>query len=135
MSSGRRSDAISTRREKQLGDADSRDPTDALAPASCDICGGPRTRFERQRLIWDAGPGDQLILAELCRDCATRPDALLEAYGVRSHGALKITRADVVSVPESPPARAIGGVVVRGLLYVLIALAAFVLVTALTSHG
>jgi len=127
--------AILNRREKQLADSESRAPTDALLAAACDICGGARTRSERQRLIWAATPDDELILAELCRNCATRPEVVLETYGARSHGALWITPANVVSVRESAPARAIGGVVLRGLIYVLVALAAFVVVTAVTSHG
>jgi hypothetical protein len=129
------SDAISTRREKQLGDSESRNPTEPVAPSTCDICGAARTRSERQRLVWDAGPGTELVLAELCRDCAARPNDLLETYGARSHGALRVTAADLVSERETPRARAIGGIVLRGLVYVLVAIAAFVLITAVTSRG
>jgi hypothetical protein len=121
MSSGKRSDASSTRGEK-------------LAPAACDLCGGVRNRSERTRLIWDAGSGDELVLAELCRQCAAHPEAVLEAYGARSHGALRVTRAEAPPEREAAPAHAIRGVVLRGLLYVLLALAAFVVVTAITSH-
>jgi hypothetical protein len=129
------SDAISTRHEKQLGDSDSRNPTEPVAPSACDICGAARTRSERQRLVWDTGSGTELILAELCRHCATRPEALLETYGARSRGALRVTRADLVSEPETAPARAISGIVLRGIVYVLVALAAFVVVTTLTARG
>jgi hypothetical protein len=130
------SDAISTRHEKQLGDSDSRNPTEPVAPSACDICGAARTRSERQRLVWDTGSGTELILAELCRHCATRPEALLETYGAHSHGALRvITRADLVSERETAPARAISGIVLRGIVYVLVALAAFVVVTTLTARG
>ena len=80
-------------------------------------------------MIWDAGYGNELVLAELCRDCAAEPEALLETYDARSHGALRVIRGDLVSEREAAPARPIPGVVLRGLLYVLLALAAFVVVT------
>ena len=115
MSSGRRSHAISARGEK-------------LA-AVCDLCGGARIRSERTRLIWDAGSGNELVLAELCRDCAAEPEAVLATYGAHSHGALRVIRADKLPEREAAPAHAIRGMVLRGLLYVLLALAAFVVVT------
>src|SRR5262245_11983832 len=121
MSSGRHSDAGSTRGEKH-------------APAACDLCGGPRIRSERTRLIWDAGSGDELVLAELCCECAANPEAVLEAYGAHSHGALRVTRAETIPEREVAPAQVVRGRVLRGFLYALLAVAAFVLVTAITSH-
>ncbi|HET7856241.1 MAG TPA: hypothetical protein VFL41_07270 [Gaiellaceae bacterium] len=87
---------------------------------------------ERNRLVWDSGPGGELVLAELCRDCAGNPDRLVETYGGHGHSAIRVTRAG--SAPETT-ARAMRGIVLRSLLYFLVALAAFVVVTTVASRG
>jgi hypothetical protein len=86
-------------------------------------------------LVWDSGLGIDLVLAELCRDCAGQPDRLIEIYGGRGHGALRVTRADAASERETAPGHTIRGIALRSLVYVLVALAAFVVVTMLTSRS
>lgn len=108
------------------------DPVAPVARDTCDLCGGARERSERHRLVWDAGLGAELVLAELCRRCADRPDPLLEAYGGRGRDALKVTHVDAAR--EAQPRHTMVGIILRGLVYVLVALAAFVVVTSVTSH-
>jgi hypothetical protein len=72
------------------------------------------------------------VLAELCSRCAERPEPLIEAYGGRGHDALKVT--PVQAAREAQRRHTIGGIILRGLVYVLVALAAFVVVTSVTSH-
>ena len=127
--------AISTRTEKPFGNVDSRDPAHTAASESCDLCGAARARSERGRLVWDSGLGNELVLADLCRRCAGAPDELLEIYGTRSHGALRVTPADPVSGRDAAAGHSIRGVVLRGLAYVVVALAAFVVITIVTSRG
>jgi hypothetical protein len=70
----------------------------------------------------------------LCIRCAGQADRLLETYGGRGRDAMRVTQADAVSELERSPAHRVGGSLVRGVLYVLIALATFVVVTFVTSH-
>jgi hypothetical protein len=97
------------------------------------MCGGARERSERQRLVWDAGLGNELVLAELCRRCADEPDRLIKLYGARGQDALKVTTR-VLAGREAQSPHPMRGIILRGLLYVLLALAAFVVVTSVTSH-
>jgi hypothetical protein len=96
------------------------------------MCGGARERSERHRLVWDAGLGAELVLAELCGRCAGRPGRLLEVYGGRGHDALKITSTRVHAARAAKPQHTTRGIILRGLVYVLVALAAFVVVTSVT---
>jgi hypothetical protein len=98
------------------------------------MCGGARERSERHRLVWDAGLGTELVLAELCSRCAERPGRLLEVYGGRGHDALRVTSVRVHAAREAQPRHTTRGVILRALVYVLVALAAFVVVTSVTSH-
>jgi hypothetical protein len=84
--------------------------------------------------VWDAGLGTELVLAELCGRCAERPDRLLEVYGRRGHDALRVTSTRVHAARKAQPRHTTRGIVLRGLVYVLVALAAFVVVTSITSH-
>ncbi len=121
--------------EFSFGGSGSRDPAEPVASDTCDICGAPRTRSERRRIVWDAGRGVELVLADLCRDCAEQPDRLLEIYGGRDQEALRVTHADAVSARETAPRHRVRGFVLRGLVYILVALAAFVVVTIVASRG
>ena len=115
---------------------DSRDPAVSAASADfCDMCGAARARSERRRLVWDTGLGIEVVLAELCRQCAGQPDRLLEMYGGRGHDAMRITQGDPVPAREPAPRHTMRGLVIRGFFYLLVALAAFVVVTTLTSRG
>jgi hypothetical protein len=107
----------------------------AVSGAVCDLCGAPRARGERRRLVWDSGLGGELVLADLCGSCAAEIDRLLVLYGGHGRSAMRITQADAVSEPERAPAWKVGGIAVRGLLFLLIALASFLVVTFVTARG
>jgi hypothetical protein len=57
---------------------------------------------------------------------------LLEAYGGRGRDSLKVTHVHVAR--ETEPRHRMVGIILRGLLYILVAIAAFVVVTSVTSH-
>jgi hypothetical protein len=107
----------------------------AVSAAVCDVCAAPRPRGERRRLVWDSGLGGDLVLADLCGRCAAEVDRLLELYGGHGRNAIRLTQADAVSVRERAPVRKVGGIAVRGLFYLLIALASFLVVTFVTARG
>jgi hypothetical protein len=102
---------------------------------ACDFCGVARAGDARLRLVWDSGLGGDLVLAELCERCAGQGDRLLEEYGGRGRPAMRLTRASPISAPETTLVQGVGGTIVRGLVYVLIGLAAFVVFTFVTSRG
>lgn len=99
------------------------------------MCGAPRARGERRRLVWDSGVGGELVLADVCGRCAGQADRLLEMYGGHGRNAMRLTQEATVSTRETRPAQRVGGIVVRGLLYLLIALASFFVFTFVTSRG
>jgi hypothetical protein len=102
--------------------------------AACDFCRRPRVSEERHRLVWASTPSNELVLAELCGPCAARSDQLIEMYG--GHGRNAISLMQPLGVPRSTvPAHRAFGFVGRGLLYLLIALAFFVVVTLITSRA
>jgi hypothetical protein len=107
----------------------------AVSAAVCDVCGAPRARGERRRLVWDSGLGGDLVLADLCGRCAAEVDRILELHGGYGRNAIRLTQADALSVRERAPVRKVGGIAVRGLLYLLIALASFLVVTFVTARG
>jgi hypothetical protein len=107
----------------------------AVSGAVCDVCGAPRARGERRRLVWDSGLDGDLVLADLCGRCAAEVDRLLERYGGHGRNAMRLTQADAVAAPERAPVRKVGGIAVRGLVYLLIALASFLVVTFITARG
>jgi hypothetical protein len=107
----------------------------AAKAAACDVCGAPRARGERRRLVWDSGVGGDLVVADLCARCAAESDRLLELYGGRGRDAVTVTQQGPVSAADWASMRRVGGVVVRGLVYVLIALAAFAVVTLITARN
>jgi hypothetical protein len=108
-----------------------REPVAPVARYTCDMGGGARDGSQRHRLVWDTGLGTELVLAELCSRCAGRPGPLLEVYGGRGHAALRVTH---VHAARAAQPHAMRGIILRGLVYALIALAAFVLVTSITSR-
>jgi hypothetical protein len=123
-------DQVRSARLGREGDANHRQSSTCLV---CDVCGSARPRDERHRLVWERDPGTRLVLAELCRGCAAGADPLLQLYGGRGREAIRL----VAEIRVSPPARKapprVFGYAARGIVYVLIAMAAFVLVTLATS--
>src|SRR5262245_34491902 len=118
------------RREADAG-ADDRSTPDRLV---CDVCGRARTRDERHRLVWEFDPATTLVLAELCRSCAAVYDPFLELYGGRGRDAIRLVQ-EVRAAPPKTAQRRVLGVTTRGILYLLIAVASFLLVTLVTSRG
>jgi hypothetical protein len=101
------------------------------ASATCDFCGAPRANRERQRLVWDSGRDGELVLAELCARCARRADELVALFGGRGREAMRLSQHVAASPVEPTPVRRVGGVVGRGVVYVLVAVVAFLVVTFL----
>jgi hypothetical protein len=120
--------------DRRTGLYDDRQPT-STRPA-CDVCGAWCARAERHRLVWERDEATQLVLAELCPKCATSDDALAELFGDHSRRDLRLMHETRVS---RPPRTTMASHAVtypaRGALYLLIALAAFLLVTLVTSVG
>ena len=75
------------------------------------------------------------MLAELCARCASESEQLVAIYGGRNRDAIWLTRVDSVSTVEPAVVRRVGGIFVRGLVYVLIAVAAFFVVTFVTARS
>jgi hypothetical protein len=105
---------------------------EAVAGAACDVCGAALTRGERCRIVWDTGLGGDVVLADLCRRCAADGDRLLEAYGGYGRSAMRLTQP--VAAPQTGLVQRVSAMVVRGVLYALIALAVFFVVTFVTSR-
>jgi hypothetical protein len=101
---------------------------------ACDVCGAARARGERRRLVWDSGLDGALVLADLCGRCAGQSDRLLEIYGGYGRHAVRFMQSEPVSVRPMATLQQLGGNVVRGLIYVLIAVAAFVVYTFVTAR-
>lgn len=113
--------------------ADSRPATTRLA---CDVCGGRRRRYERHRLVWEPGRDTRLVLADLCGGCATLDDPLLDLYGGSGREAIRLVQEIRPSPPRQPRVRPrVVGLAARAGVYLLIAIAAFFLVTLVTSVG
>jgi len=102
---------------------------------ACDVCGCARSRNERRRLVWESDPATRLVLAELCHDCATRANPLLELYGGRGRDAIRLVQEIRASSPPRTVQPRVLGYTARGMLYLLIAVASFLLVTLVTSRG
>jgi hypothetical protein len=75
------------------------------------------------------------VLAELCARCASESEQLFAIYGGRDRDAIRLTQDGSVSAVEPEVVRRVGGIVVRGVVYVLIAVAAFVVVTLVTARS
>jgi hypothetical protein len=124
--------AVPARPGSQPGGADSRQT--AKRPV-CDFCGSPRARDEHHRLVWESTFATELVLAELCSRCAAQADRLLEMHGGRGRDAISLARpARGSALPTTPRQRAFG-FLARGLLYLLVALAFFFIVTLITSRA
>jgi len=123
-------DANATRTGRQSGGSASRE---AARRVVCDFCGAARARSERQWVVWDTGLGTELVLAELCDRCAADADRLLDMYGGRGRNALRLAPERRVLARQTARARTLGASVVRGVLYLLVGLALFVVVTLITS--
>jgi hypothetical protein len=105
-----------------------------MAAPGCDFCGAAYAKKQRRRLLWETEGGDELVLADLCARCASYADRLLEAYGGRGRVSMRVTGpATADAIPVALVRRA-SGVLVRGMVYVLIALVTFFVVTLIISR-
>jgi hypothetical protein len=118
-------DANTTRSRKRAGGSGVR----AGALIACDLCGSPHSPFERQRVVWNSGPETELVLADLCSRCAADADRLLDLYGGHGRNAIRLTRGRRVAAFHATRAARLA----HALVYLLVALAAFVLVTLISS--
>jgi hypothetical protein len=112
-------------------------PTDAgsvriTRSARCDFCGSAGLRGERHRFVWGSPVATELVLAELCNHCASHADGLLKLYGGHGRHAIRLVQEARSKQPTVPRHR-VSGAIARGLLYLLIALAAFLIVTLISS--
>jgi hypothetical protein len=71
----------------------------------------------------------------LCRDCATRADPLLELYGGRGREAIGLVQEIRASSRARTAHPRVLGYTARGMVYLLIAVVSFFLVTLITSRG
>jgi hypothetical protein len=84
--------------------------------------------------MWETEGGDELVLADLCARCASDADRLLEVYGGRGRASMRITGPAAADAIPLALARRASGMLVRGAVYILIALATFFVVTLITSR-
>ncbi len=105
------------------------------ATPACDFCGAACARSKRRRLMWETEDGDELILADLCARCAAHADRLLDVYGGRGRASMRLTGPGTAEAIPVAFVRRASGALVRAVVYVLIALAVFFLVTLITSRG
>jgi hypothetical protein len=105
------------------------EPRRPSAHPACDFCRGALGREERHRLVWESPFPAELVLADLCSRCATSAETLLELYGGRGRESIAL----VQEVRPSARAHRVVGFLARGALYLLIALAFFLIVTLISS--
>jgi hypothetical protein len=102
----------------------------------CDFCGRARSRDERNRLVWESALAPGLVLAELCSRCAMRADLLRELHGGRGRDAIRLVQETRSAAPPARTAQLrVLALSVRGTLYLLIALASFLLMTIVSPRG
>jgi hypothetical protein len=117
-------DANTTRSRKRADGSDFR-----ARAIACDFCGSPHSSFERQRVVWSSGSETELVLAELCSRCAADAGRLLDLYGGHGRNTIRLTRGRRVAAVHATRAARL----THALVYLLVALAAFVLVTLISS--
>jgi hypothetical protein len=86
-------------------------------------------------LVWESELAPGLVLAELCRHCATQADPLLELCGGRGRDAIGLVKEVDSALPTRAAQLRVLGFTAHGILYLLIAIAAFLLVTLATTRG
>jgi hypothetical protein len=84
--------------------------------------------------MWETEGGDELVFAYPCARCASHADRLLEVYGGRGRASMRATRPDTADAIPFALARRVSGMLVRGAVYILIALATSFVVTVITSR-
>lgn len=83
--------------------------------------------------MWAGPDGTELLLAEPCQRCASQAEGLVELYGGRGRHAVRLVQAGNC-IPLTVPRHRVSGFATRALVYLLIAVSAFVLVTLIGSQ-
>jgi hypothetical protein len=83
--------------------------------------------------VWVGPDGTELVLAEPCERCASQADGLLALYGGRGRHAVRLVQAGP-RIPFTVPRHRVSRFATRGLVYLLIAIGAFLLVTLISSQ-
>jgi hypothetical protein len=84
--------------------------------------------------VWAGPDRTELVLAEPCERCASQADGLLELYGGRGRHAVRLVQVGPPCMPPTAPRHRVSGFATRGLVYLLIAIVAFLLVTLISSQ-
>jgi hypothetical protein len=105
-----------------------------MAAPACDFCGAACPKGQRRRLMWETEGGDELVLADLCARCAAHADRLLAVHGGRGRASMRLTGPGTADTIPLTLVRRASGALVRAVVYVLIALAVFFVVTLITSR-
>jgi hypothetical protein len=84
--------------------------------------------------VWAGPDGTELVLAEPCTRCASQADGLLALYGGRGRHAIRVMQVGPPCMPLTVPRHRVSSFATRGLVYLLIAIAAFLLVTLISSQ-
>jgi hypothetical protein len=112
--------AAQPRRQREVAE-----PGKHAARHACDFCRSALARGERHRLVWESAVAGELVLAELCAACATR------SFGSRR------SQVDTLMLVQdgrgSALALKVAAFAARGGLYLLIAVAFFLIVTLISS--
>jgi hypothetical protein len=95
----------------------------------CDFCRSTRSPHERHRVVWITRVGGELVLADLCSRCAANADRVLDLYGGRGREALTVVSEKRIAPVPAARTRTLGRIVV----YLLVALGSFTLVTLISS--
>ena len=101
----------------------------------CDFCGRPRSRDPRSRLVWASPFAADVVLADLCGRCAGQADGLIDMYGGRGRDAIRLVQSFGALPTPTPRQHRAFASVGRIVVYILIALAFFVIVTLVTSRA
>jgi hypothetical protein len=110
------------------------EPHRHAAHPTCDFCRNALARGERHLLVWDSAVDGELVLAELCSGCAARWFGSRRSQ-VDTLRLVQEGRASALVGLGSAPALKVAGVGARGVLYLLIAVAFFLIVTLISSSA
>ena len=102
-----------------------------MARPTCDFCRGALGRHERHRLLWRSSFDIDLVLADLCGGCASRADGLVKQHGGRGREAISL----VHDVGRTRPTYRVAGFLSRGVIYLLVAVTFFLIVTLISSSA
>jgi hypothetical protein len=84
--------------------------------------------------VWASPDGTELVLAEPCNRCASQADGLLALYGGRGRHMVRLAQVGPPCTPLTVPRHRVSGFAARGLVYLLVATAAFLVVTLISSQ-